>query len=211
MRLWDISLPVSPSLPTWPGDGGVGLKRTQSMAEGASANVSHLSCSVHTGTHLDAPSHYIDGAATADEAPLDVLTGPAYVAHVPDVGRVTPEELEGLDLPQGTTRLLLRTRNSEIWGRDVVEFTPDYVALTTAAAEWVVQRGIRLIGVDYLSVQLFSDAEPLTHRTLLGAGVVVIEGLDLSQVAPGTYRLFCLPLKLVGSDGAPARAILLEE
>ena len=180
-----------------------------SLEDGGTANVSHLSCSVHTGTHVDAPRHFIEGAPAVDQMALDVLLGPAHVCYLPGAERIYPSDLERLGLPQHAERLLLRTRNSELWARNVTEFTPDYVALTAEAAQWLVRRGIRLIGVDYLSVQLFDDPEPTTHRTLLAAGVIIIEGLNLHNVAPGVYHLVCLPLRLAGADGAPARAVLM--
>ena len=211
MTIFDISLPVSPAIPVWPDDPQVVLRRTMSLDDGDGVNVSHLSCSVHTGTHVDTPIHFIQGGSGADKLPLDALIGPAYVGHLGQAREITIADLERMALPPHTQRLLLRTRNSELWAQGTREFTPDYVALTPEAAEWVVDQGIRLIGVDYLSVQRFHDPEPTTHRTLLSAGVVIIEGLDLSEVQPGTYQLICLPMKLVGSDGAPARAVLVRE
>jgi arylformamidase len=211
MRLIDISLPLSGSLPVWPGDPKVQVTRLMSIEAGDNANVSHLNCSVHSGTHIDAPVHFVPGALTADRIPLDVFVGPVEVHHLPDVAEVTPNDLVACHLPSGTERLLLRTRNSENWARGTTEFDQHYVALTPDAAQWVVRRGLRLIGIDYLSVQRFSDSEPHTHQTLLSAGVVVVEGLDLSRVQPGSYQLICLPLKIQDSDGAPVRAALVQE
>lgn len=210
MRIHDISLPISPALPVWPTDQAVSLRPTLSLSSGDVANASHLSCSVHAGTHVDAPIHYIEGAPGVDSLRLEVLIGPAQVCSLPHVDQVSAEALELLNLPSEVERLLLRTRNSELWMRGVQEFTPDFVALTPDGAEWIVRRGIRLIGIDYLSIQRFRDSNPTTHRTLLKAGVVIVEGLDLSHVQPGLYRLICLPLRIVGGDGAPARAVLLE-
>ncbi len=211
MKIFDISLSIAPNLPVWPGDPEVVFSQTMSLEAGDVANVSHISCCVHTGTHVDAPCHFINGGATVDQLPLDVLIGPAYVGNLPDVVEVSPADLEQMKIPHHMLRLLLRTRNSELWAHGTTEFIPDYVALTPQAAEWVVDRGIRLVGVDYLSVQRFRDPEPTTHRTLLAAGVIILEGLNLSNVPAGLYQLICLPLKLVGSDGAPARAVLLEK
>ncbi len=211
MRIFDVSLPITSSLPVWPGDPRVVLWRTMSLESGDLANVSHMSCCVHAGTHIDAPCHFIEGGAAVDEIPLKILVGPAYLGSLPDVKEISPSDLEELRLPKDTERLLLRTRNSKLWAEGATEFTPDYVALTPESANWVVEKGIKLLGVDYLSVQRFHDAEPTTHRTLLGAGVVIVEGLNLFEVTPGLYQLVCLPLKLVGSDGAPARVLLLDE
>lgn len=204
-------MPVASSLPVWPGDRKPAIELVMSLESGDSFNVSHLSMNVHTGTHVDAPSHFIKGGTTVDALSLEALIGPAYVGYLPDVEQIFPTDLEGLEIPQQTKRLLLRTRNSQLWTQGAREFTPDYAALTPKAAEWIVKRGVWLVGVDYLSVQRFHDAEPTTHKVLLEAGVVILEGLNLSTIAPGSYQLLCLPLKLAGCEGAPARAVLVEE
>jgi arylformamidase len=159
------------------------------------------------GTHVDAPWHSLDDGDTVDQLPLGVLIGPAYVAHLPDCAVITPADLEKLELPPTIRRLLLRTGNSELWRSGVTEFRRDYVGLDEWAAQWVVQRGIRLLGMDYLSVEPY-DKGPVTHRVLLGANIVLLEGLNLADVEPGLYELICLPIKLEGADGAPARAVL---
>lgn len=211
MRIWDVSVPVTPGLPIWPGDPPVVLERYMEISKGDVANASRLTCGVHTGTHVDAPIHFVEGGAAVEALPLDVLIGQAVVAELEGVDAITPESLETLALPPDITRLLFKTRNSQLWADPHHNFYPDFVALTPAAADWVVQKGIRLVGVDYLSVQRFNDVEPLTHRILLEAGVVIVEGLNLREVPPGRYQLVCLPIKLVGSDGAPARAVLIGE
>jgi arylformamidase len=210
LKIFDISVPVSPGLPVWPGDPPVELERYRSISAGDDCNVSRICCSVHSGTHVDAPGHFIDNALTVEALSLDTLIGPALVVEVPGAGAIEPDFLETVSLPGGTVRVLFKTRNSDLWHKTGHSFDSDYVALSMDGAAWIVDRGIRLVGVDYLSVQMFSDPEPLTHRTLLAAGVVIIEGLDLQDVSPGSYQLVCLPLKLVGSDGAPARTVLLE-
>jgi arylformamidase len=177
------------------------------MAKGDNNNVSRLECGVHTGTHVDAPWHFLEEGSTVERLPLDVMIGEAFVAYLPQADVVTAETLTGLALPTGTTRLLLRTRNSELWERGVTEFREDFVALTSDAVHWLVDQGIRLIGVDYLSVHRHGDG-PLIHQILLRAGVVIVEGLNLAGVEPGKYELICLPLRLNGADGAPARAVL---
>lgn len=203
----DISVPLHADMPIWPGSHGFARNWTQRLETGDDANVSRLDCDVHVGTHVDAPLHFVDGAAAVDELDLEALVGLATVAFFPEAAAVSADALEALDLAKGTDRLLLRTRNSALWAAGVTEFRPDFVALTADAAQWIVERGIRLIGVDYLSVQRFQDG-PEVHHTLLGAGIVVVEGLDLSTVEQGEYELMCLPLKLVGAEGAPARAVL---
>ena len=203
----DISVPLRPQMPTWPGSVGFQLMRTMCLEAGDSANVSRLDCDLHVGTHVDAPWHFVEDGSTVEQLPLDSLIGPAIVAYLPKVDAITAGDLAALGLSSGAKRLLLRTRNSELWAAGVTEFRKDYAALTPDAARWVVDHGIRLIGVDYLSVQRYDDS-PLTHQILLEAGVIILEGLNLAGVQPGAYELICLPLCLVGAEGAPARAVL---
>jgi arylformamidase len=185
---------------TYPGDPGVGLERVRSITAGDVCNLSRLELGVHTGTHVDAPLHFIDRAAAAEELPLDVLLGPARVVDARHAQRLDADTLARLDLRD--ERLLFKTRNSELWSQD--SFADDFVSLTEDGARLLVERGVRLVGVDYLSV-----GDEGVHRALLGAGVVAIEGLDLSAAEPGEWELVCAPLKLVGSDGAPARVLLI--
>jgi arylformamidase len=133
------------------------------------------------------------------------------VANLPEADIITPDMLDALALSPQTTRLLLKTRNSALWADPHHHFHQDFVALSTQAAQWIIRKGIDLVGIDYLSIQLFKDAESLTHRTLLDGGVIIVEGLNLKDVAPGIYHLICLPIKLSGSDGAPTRAVLVQE
>ncbi|WP_434222655.1 cyclase family protein [Limnospira platensis CENA597] len=180
------------------------------LAAGDEANVSQLDTDVHVGTHVDAPCHFIESGTAVEDLSLDVLMGVAYVAELPEVQAVTALDLEKLNLPPKTTRLLLYTTNSQLWQDNVTEFNKDFVALTADGAQWLVDKGIRLIGVDYLSVQRYHDST-LTHEILLKAGIIIVEGLNLTNVAAGMYQLVCLPIKLVGSDGSPARAVLIKE
>ncbi len=203
--LIDISVTIGADLPIWPGSPGFRLEALERIDEGDEANVSQLTCDVHTGTHVDAPRHFVDDGKTADQIPLDVLVGPALVARVPDeIDTITAEVLDGLGISDDTDRLLLRTRNSTLWSRYPASFRQDYVALSSDAAQWVVDHGLRCLGVDYLSVQRYDDG-PETHQVLLRDDVVVIEGLNLMNVGPGRYELLCMPIKLQGADGAPAR------
>ncbi|HKO74972.1 MAG TPA: cyclase family protein [Gaiellaceae bacterium] len=203
MAIHDISVPIRTHMPIYEGNPGVELERASSIADGDPANVSNLSFGVHTGTHVDAPLHFIDGAPGAEGIPLDVLVGPAVVVDATGVDALGETDLEGLGIPEGAERVLLKTRNSELWNRD--DFTRDFLRLDGSGARYVVGRGIRTIGIDYLSI---GDRE--AHRELLGAGVVPVEGLDLRKVAPGEYTFVCLPLDVVGSDGGPARAVLID-
>ena len=197
----DISVPVRPGMVTYPGDPTVKLERVVSLADGGVVNLSRLDFGVHTGTHVDAPVHFIDGAAAAETLPLDVLIGPARVLDLTTAERLDADAFAGVHLAE---RILLKTRNSELWGRDT--FAEEFLALTGDAVRRLIDGGVKLVGIDYLSI-----GDETAHQELLGAGVVAIEGLDLRGVEPGEYKLVCAPLKLVGSDGAPARAVLIRD
>jgi arylformamidase len=208
MRTYDISVVISPDMPTWPGHPEVVLERFKKLEEGGSSNVSILTMSVHAGTHVDAPFHFLQDGKSVERLSLKTLTGRAYVLHLSGVKSIDAEVLDSADIPPRTRRLLLRTENSQLWAKKEKEFNPGFVGLTADGAEYLVRRGIKLLGVDYLSVAPYKETRP-THEVLLKAGVVIVEGLDLSEVSQGRYTLYCLPLKLEGCDGAPARAILV--
>ena len=210
MTIYDISLTISPTLPTWPGDPGIELEQVESMDKGANANVTRMNMGVHTGTHVDAPHHFLNDGRTVEQLPLDVLTGPCYVLQLPDgVEAITSEVLRRSEITPDMKRILFGTRNSHLWAKGETQFQTDYIAITEDGAEWLVEHGVQLVGVDYLSVAPYEESAP-THEILLKAGVVVVEGLNLSKVMRGFYELYCLPLKIAGSDGAPARAILIQ-
>lgn len=208
MRIYDISLTISPNLPTWPSDPVVFLERVHKIEEGSNANVSRLDMGVHTGTHVDAPYHFFTEGSSVENISLRTLTGRVYVLHLPDVDEITDKVLESAEIPPRTRRLLFKTRNSELWANQVTDFRSDFVGLSADGAQYLVDRKVKLVGMDYLSVSPYKQSRP-THEILLKAGVVIVEGLDLSQVSQGRYTIYCLPLKLGGSDGAPARAILV--
>lgn len=207
-EIWDITVPFRTDLPVWPGDPVPSMTMMKCQEDGYRCNVTRLDTGVHFGTHLDAPVHFIEGTKGVDELDLEMLVGPSVVAEVPGVMEITAEHLEALDLPADTKRLLLKTKNSALWEKPNHEFDTGFAALTADAARWVVDRDIRLIGIDYLSIQLFADKDSTTHHVLLSDEVIIVEGLDLRAVSPGTYQLTCLPMKLVAADGAPVRAIL---
>jgi arylformamidase len=206
----DVSLGVGPQMLTWPGDPPVEVDPAKRISKGDPANVSELRLGTHTGTHVDPPFHFIPGGATAEALDLRVLVGPALVADLRGAGdSITPKELEALSLPDGTERLLFRTPNSELWSSGKpVTFPDTYTAMTPEGARWCVDRGVRLVGIDFLSIERKGAAGHPTHVALLEAGVIILEGLDLSGATPGAYELAVLPLKILGGDGAPARAIL---
>lgn len=210
MRIYDISLTISPNLPIWPGDPPLELEKVESMDMGGHNNITKISACVHIGTHVDAPHHFLNDGRTVEQLPLEVLTGPCYVAQLPDgIEAITAEVLERTEITSEMKRVLFGTSNSHLWARGESEFQTDFVAITEDGAEWLVERGVKLVGVDYLSVAPYGDSIP-THTILLKAGVVLVEGLNLSNVMRGFYDLYCLPLKIAGSDGAPARAILIQ-
>ena len=211
MLIYDISLTISPTMPIWPGDPAVEITQTSSIDQGANANVSRLNFGLHTGTHVDAPHHFLNDHRTIESLSLDLLTGPCYVLRLDDeISAITADALEAAKPPADASRLLFRTRNSALWAAGVTQFQTDFVAVTLDGAEWLVRHGIKLVGVDYLSVAPYKQSRP-THETLLKAGVVILEGVNLSQVEQGFYDLYCLPLKVAGADGAPARTILVQE
>ena len=208
MPIYDISLPISESLIVWPGDPPVDITQPSHLARGDAATVSHLSMSAHSGTHVDAPAHFILGGASVEALDLNVLVGPALVVEAIEADALSADVLEGLPIPANMERVLFRTRNSDRWARGEREFYRDFSAITQDGASWLVARGVRLVGVDYMSVGPFGQTAP-THRTLLSAGVIPVEGLNLSGIEPGVYQFVCLPLRIIGGDGAPARAILI--
>jgi arylformamidase len=196
MEFFDVSVPLREGMVTYPGDPEVHLERAASIAGGDVVNLTRIDFGLHSGTHVDAPVHFIEGAAGVDAMPLDALVGPCEVVEAADLA------LEYVAAAPPAERVLFKTPNSELWAQD--EFAQDFARLDGPAARLLVERGTRLVGVDYLSV---GDEE--AHHVLLEAGVVPVEGLDLRGIEPGSYELVCLPLRVVGADGAPARAILI--
>lgn len=210
MRVIDISVALRNGLVVWPSDAPVRIER-KSFVERNGANVTEISLSSHTGTHVDPPLHFIAGGRSIDQLPPDLWVGPADVADFPGVERITAADLEHAGLPTDCRRLLLRTRNSQYWRQDDTTFHQDYAGISEDAAHWIVERGIRLIGIDYLSIEPYKMPGHPVHHTLLGAGLAILETINLSAVAPGRYQLICLPLLIAGGDGAPARALLVTE
>lgn len=209
MRIHDVTASLREDLPTWPGEEGFQRRPVKDLAKGDRSTVSHLSLGAHTGTHVDAPVHFIEGGGGIDAIAVEALVGPAVVAGLDHVERtIGGDDLED-SVPAGTQRLLVKTRNSG-WSAGDTEFREDFVALDPSAAEWCVARGVRLVGIDYLSIEPYGSSGHPVHRALLQAGVVILEGLDLSGVQPGTYTVAALPLLVPGGDGAPARVVLLE-
>ncbi len=207
--IYDISVPLRSGGVVYPGNPAISITAQQAISQGAGANVSRIDFGSHSGTHVDAPKHFFDDGVGVDTLPLDVLMGPArLIAFADTVMSIGEADLRAHDL-KGVTRLLMRTRNSAWLASGTTEFHPDYTYLAPDGAAYLVSLGVRLVGVDYLSVEQFHSGHHRTHRTLLGAQVVIVEGLVLGEPAPGDYELRCLPLRLAGLDGGPARAVLV--
>lgn len=204
----DISIPLSEKIATWPGGYGLSIISLAQIDNNSEANVSRLDLDVHCGTHIDAPLHFVAGGKTTNELDLNRLIGPCFVSELPiETTTISALDLEKLNIPEGTTRLLLKSINSyqNLW--DKKEFYKDFCALSADAAQWVVNKGIDLIGIDYCSIQKFFD--PITtHQILLNNEVIILEGLDLRRVKSGNYKLTCLPISVEGVEGVPVRAIL---
>jgi len=201
----DVSVPVSSRLPVWPGDPGIDIAFTKRPEEGNPVTASRLNLGSHSGTHIDAPAHFIPGGSTIDTIALDRLIGPCRVIDLTDAETIGVDELIAADWSADTGRLLLKTRNSSHWEDGT--FYQGYCALEPSAAALLVERGVDVIGIDYLSIGLPASGQE-THEILLRAGMIVLEGLDLRSALPGDYELICLPLKTVGTEGAPVRAVL---
>ena len=206
-KIYDVTLTLSPDVLVWPGEPQVAIESIRSMAQGDSNNVSLLHICSHAATHVDAPRHFIRDAISIDAIAPEILVGPARLLQVPDARDIDHNLLNKLNL-KGVKRLLFGTRNSSLLKQKL--FESDYVSLTEDAARYLVDIGIKLVGIDYLSVEGYQKKGLPTHHILLEAGVVIVEGLDLTAVPPGDYELFCLPLKIKDGDGAPARVFLLE-
>ena len=205
--MYDISVPIRPGMAVWGDEVPVEFSPILTIGTDGAA-VSRLVLGTHTGTHVDPPSHFIEGGAAAHELPLEAMLGPCVVRRFDEQFEITASHLERAGIPGGTERLLLATPSAALW--DSPGFHTNYTGLSLDGAEWCVRRGMRLVGIDYLSIErVDSPTAWKTHRTLLGAGVVILEGLDIRAVPEGSYDLACLPLLLHGGDGSPARAILV--
>src|SRR5438105_1133955 len=207
MKIYDVTVPIRSGMPVYEGDPGVEIKAWSALAKGDSANVSFLHFGAHTGTHVDAPAHFIEGARKIEALTLETLIGLARVVRIPDtVTEIDPDLIERADL-KGVERVLFHTRNSSFWGEG---FRKDFTHLLPEAAQKLIELGIKLVGIDYLSIEKFHSGHHRTHLSLLSKNVVIVEGLNLSEVPEGDYELICLPLRIAdgAGDGAPARVVL---
>jgi arylformamidase len=204
-KIIDVTVALSDAVPVFPGDPRFHMEFPHRIADGEPYNVARITLGAHSGTHVDAPYHFIAGGATVDQLPLEILMGKARVVELGARERIERAALEALDLKEDI-RVLIKTRMSGQLKNPV--FQEDFVYLTPDAATYLVQAGIKLVGIDYLSIEKFGSKDFAAHHALLNAGVVIVEGLDLSNVEPGEYEMTCLPMKVAGADGAPARVVL---
>lgn len=205
MTWQELSRPIVSGMPVWPGDEPVSVERTDRLDRGDLANVTRLSMSAHAGTHVDAPRHFMPKGRGVEGLDLDALIGPAHLADARGLsGDLGPRELAGLGIPRGTERLLVRTHDGDLWAEG--PYSETTLGISAGGARWLIDHRIRLVGVDHMSVAPIAEPEA-THLLLLGEGVAVVEGLDLSSLDTGGYDLIVLPLLLYGADGAPARAV----
>ncbi|MBA2525778.1 MAG: cyclase family protein [Pyrinomonadaceae bacterium] len=210
MRIYDVSVRLSETTPTYPGDPEIEIRNWKSLADGDSANVSLLHMCAHSGTHVDAPAHFIEGAGRVESLPLETLIGEAQVVAVPENITTIDASFTAAQCQPGRERVLFKTRNSNFWSGENPVFQTDFTHLDSGAAEYLVNQGIKLVGIDYLSIERFKSKTHETHLALLSKGVVILEGLDLREVSAGIYELICLPLRIAGGsgDGSPVRAVL---
>ena len=210
MTIYDISVPLSAATPTYPGDPTFEIKSWSALDRGDSANVSLLHFGAHSGTHVDAPAHFIAGGSKVEALPLESLMGEATVVELPADMMAIDADFISSNCKQASERILFKTRNSSFWNNPEGGFRTDYTYLEPAAAKRLTEMGMRLVGIDYLSIEQFKSNNFETHRILLAKGVVILEGLDLRNIVPGRYELICLPLRIAGGsgDGAPVRAVL---
>ena len=210
MAFYDITVPLTNEMPTYPGDPGIQINDWFTLANGDAANVTHVKLGAHTGTHVDAPAHFIEGAARVESLQLDALIGQAQLIVVPDTLLSINKTFVTAQLKPKVPRVLFRTRNSCFWHENPNEFRQDFTYLELEAAQFLVQQGVQLVGIDYLSVEQFGQKKHETHLALLSDGVIILEGLDLSGVPEGLYELICLPMRIRSGkgDGSPARAVL---
>jgi len=211
MNIIDISIPLSEKTPVWEGDKGISVPRVAKIEEGSDFNVSRIELGVHAGTHIDAPYHVFKNGSTVDQIPLGNLIGRVQVVEIPDgISVINKNCLMNLDFQDGIDRILFKTSNSIYWETDPFSFNKEYVAINSEGAEYLANMDLRLVGVDYFSVSSYDDLKQ-PHLILLERGIILLENIDLRQVVPEIYQLICLPLKIIDTDGAPVRVVLISD
>ena len=211
MKIYDVTIPLSSSTPVWEGEEGIHIHQSAVIGLESDYNVSRCEFGVHSGTHVDAPFHVLKSGKTVDSIPLQKLVGIAQVVEIPeDIGLITRKVLQDVTIDRDIKKIMFKTRNSAYWNEDPLRFSRDYVGLDTSGAEYLVSIKMELVGIDYFSVSAYDDLlQP--HKTFLSDEVVLLENLDLRKINPGVYTILCLPLKIVGTDGAPARVVLTRD
>lgn len=211
MKIIDISLTLSETLVTWPGDPKIKINRVADLAKGDMATVTEISMGLHSGTHIDSPAHFIDEGRTSELLDLSKLIGPCLVVAIEDhIPAISSKVLNKLEIPLDTKRILFQTKNSKLWQGNTQDFVKDYVAITPDGARWLAEREFMLVGVDYLSVASYENPVSV-HKILLAGDIAVVEGLNLHEIIAGCYQIICLPLKIANSEAAPARVVLVDE
>ena len=208
MRIIDISVLVNDTIIIWPGNKSPQIKRLSDMKKGDAHNETSLEMNVHTGTHIDAPLHFVSSGRSIDQMDPSIFVGPAFVVSLPSIKEIKSSDLEKVRLPLGVQRILFKTSNSSLWNKKNSKFTKDYVGLTPGAASWLAKHKIKLVGMDYLSIAKFADAVAV-HQILFKAGVAILEGLNLNKAKKGKYQLICLPIKIANAEAGSVRAVLL--
>jgi arylformamidase len=208
MKIYDISVSLSDQTPVYEGDPRIQVTPDSRLSKGDSSNVSTLTFGSHSGTHVDPPFHMLQDGITIDQVPLDCMIGECFVCDLGDVPAIGMAELEAANIPDGVERIIFKSRNSDLWKDS--DFQKDFTYLAPDGADWIAKKGIRLVGIDYLSVDKFHSGTHPAHCRLMDAGIIIVEGLCLLNVPSGKYTLVCLPLKIKGGDGGPARAVLIE-
>ena len=209
MRIIDISVPIDDKAPLWPGNIGPKTKRLSNIENGSEYNETSIEMNVHTGTHIDAPLHFIKNGQSIDKMNPSIFIGSVFIVHLPDVREITAKDLEKINLPKNVNRILFKTSNSLLWNKDNSEFEKEYVGITSDAATWLVEKKITLVGIDYISIATFKETVEV-HNILLKEGIAVLEAINLINVEGDNYKLVCLPIKITNAEGAPARAVLIK-
>jgi len=210
MKVIDISIPISPNIPIWPKTPKPKFSMISSIKDGDSANDTKIEMSVHTGTHIEVSSHFLTKGKLINQIDPNVFIGQVLVVYLPEVKKITSQNIEELKIPKKISRLLFKTSNSSLWKKNVKLFKKNYVGLTVDAAETLTKKGLKLVGIDYLSIANFYETVTV-HQVLMKKEVVILEGLDLSKVKPGVYQLMAMPVLMIGTEASPVRAVLVKK
>lgn len=209
MKIIDISVLVDDKITIWPGNKTPQIRKLSDMKKGNAHNETFLEMNAHTGTHIDAPLHFISNGQSIDQISPSIFIGPVFVVDFSSIKEITSKNLDKLKIPRGITRLLFKTSNSLLWNKKNMNFKRNYVGITSDAASWLSKRNIKLVGIDYLSIAKFDDIVSV-HQILLGGNIAILEGVNLNEAKQGIYKLICLPIKISNVEAAPVRAVLVK-